>query len=323
MPRLFPTSVGRRLGAAFVRLARLLKKLAPAFAGGASPSRSETGTVWLGGPIKRYAPLPAHTFADLEKYLLFIGYPRSGHSIVGALISAHPEAVVSYELHGFHYMWEGAAREELFTAILEHDRQWSADGCIGGGDYNYAVSDQWQGRYSRLRIIGDKGGGVLSNALSKKDPRLLDKMRSYTGLPLHLLHVTRNPYDTISTMYKRLGARSGRGPKGFRRDLDDCIRRYFTMSRAVHEATRDVGRDGLLILRHEDFVSDPRRQLRRILRFLGLGHEGSYLDDCSRIVYKKPHESRLEIHWPQEAIGEVAAGIERYPRELGGYDFTS
>ena len=323
MTRLLPARLRQRLHKTFPRFVEACKKLRRMLVGVAFPAAPRAKTVWIGGPVKRYAPLPAHTFADLEKYLLFIGYPRSGHSIVGALLSAHPEAVVSNELHGFHYLWEGAAREELFTAILEHDRQWSADGCIGGGDYSYAVPGQWQGRYSRLRVIGDKGGGVLSNALSSRDPRLLDKIRSYTGLPLHLLHVTRNPYDIISTMYKRLDDKPEHAPKAFRRDLDDCIRRYFTMSQAVHEATRDMREDQLLILRHEDFIAEPRSWLERILRFLGLGHEHGYLDDCASIVYAKPHKSRLEISWPQSAIEQVASGVRRYPRELGSYDFAS
>ncbi len=37
-------------------------------------------------------------FADLERFWSFIGYPRSGHSLIGSLINAHPDVVVCHEL---------------------------------------------------------------------------------------------------------------------------------------------------------------------------------------------------------------------------------
>ena len=33
----------------------------------------------------------------IEKFILFIGYPRSGHSIVGSLMDAHPHMVIANE----------------------------------------------------------------------------------------------------------------------------------------------------------------------------------------------------------------------------------
>jgi hypothetical protein len=37
-------------------------------------------------------------FAAVEAFLLFVGYPRRGHSIVGACLNANRDAVVSHEL---------------------------------------------------------------------------------------------------------------------------------------------------------------------------------------------------------------------------------
>ena len=30
-------------------------------------------------------------FDDLKTYCMFLGYPRSGHSLIGALLDAHPD----------------------------------------------------------------------------------------------------------------------------------------------------------------------------------------------------------------------------------------
>lgn len=38
-------------------------------------------------------------FGDLETYCMFIGYPRSGHSLIGFLLDAHPSMIIAHELH--------------------------------------------------------------------------------------------------------------------------------------------------------------------------------------------------------------------------------
>jgi phage terminase large subunit-like protein len=37
-------------------------------------------------------------FHDVGVFCIFIGYPRSGHSLVGSLLNAHPEVIISHEL---------------------------------------------------------------------------------------------------------------------------------------------------------------------------------------------------------------------------------
>jgi len=37
-------------------------------------------------------------FSKLRNFVLFVGYPRSGHSLVGSLIDAHPHAIIAHEV---------------------------------------------------------------------------------------------------------------------------------------------------------------------------------------------------------------------------------
>ncbi|MBV6654043.1 MAG: hypothetical protein KI786_09830, partial [Mameliella sp.] len=37
-------------------------------------------------------------YEKINKGIFFIGYPRSGHSILGALLDAHPQVALSHEL---------------------------------------------------------------------------------------------------------------------------------------------------------------------------------------------------------------------------------
>ena len=39
-----------------------------------------------------------HELQSVEAFCIFIGYPRSGHSLLGSLLDAHPEMVIAHEL---------------------------------------------------------------------------------------------------------------------------------------------------------------------------------------------------------------------------------
>ena len=38
-----------------------------------------------------------NAYDEVETFVMFIGYPRSGHSLVGALLDAHPEVIIARE----------------------------------------------------------------------------------------------------------------------------------------------------------------------------------------------------------------------------------
>ena len=46
----------------------------------------------LGSPV-----LPQDVIDNVQVFFIFLGYPRSGHTILGALMDAHPNIVVSHQ----------------------------------------------------------------------------------------------------------------------------------------------------------------------------------------------------------------------------------
>ena len=65
---------------------------------------------------------------DSAKFLLFIGTPRSGHSIVGAILDAHPLAIVSHEVNALERISEGVGGKDLLSMILEISEKQAAAG---------------------------------------------------------------------------------------------------------------------------------------------------------------------------------------------------
>ena len=65
----------------------------------------------------------AAAFAGLETYCMFIGYPRSGHSLVGSLLDAHSQVVIAHEMNVLKFIDVAEfTAPELYWLILENSR---------------------------------------------------------------------------------------------------------------------------------------------------------------------------------------------------------
>jgi hypothetical protein len=257
---------------------------------------------------RRAARAEQAAFADLERFCLFVGYPRSGHSLVGSLLDAHPELIVAHELHVLRYLRYGFSREQIFALLLERSREQAQAGRAATG-YSYVVPNQWQGRFRRLRVIGDKRGGTSIRKLTSR-PHLLPRLRERIGLPLRFVHVVRNPFDNVATIWRR----------GRSRDLGASIDHYVHMVAGVERLRAQLDPAEVLDVRHEDLLDDPSRELRRLCAFLGVEPPADWLRDCAGVVWKSPKRTRDEIEWPAPLRERVAKEAERVPF-LAGYSF--
>ncbi len=253
----------------------------------AEPSRSEA---------ERLQP----ELRQLRTYCTFIGYPRSGHSILGSLIDAHPNAIVAHELDALRFLQAGFSEGQLYYLLLENSRQFTQHG-RKWGRYSYAVADQWQGCYTDLHVIGDNKGGRTTARIGN-DWSLLQKLRDTVRLEHRFVHVIRNPFDNIATLAMRQT-----------NDLAAAVEQYFFMCRTNLRLRQELG-GRVMDLHHEEFIADPRRTLACLCDFLGLAPSQDYLTACSDIVYRLPHRSRLEVPWP-------SGMIDRIRREQQQFDF--
>ena len=237
-------------------------------------------------------------FAEVETYCMFIGYPRSGHSLVGSLLDAHPDIVIAHELDALKYLQDGYTRRQLFYLLLKKSQDFTATGRIGAG-YSYTVPNQWNGRFRRLKVIGDKRGGRSSRRLGE-NPELLHQLKQVIGINPKLIHVMRNPFDNITTI-------SFRG----RMDLEEAIIRYFTYCAYVMKVKGLVNEKNWFEFKHESFVAHPKLLLTKILEFLGQPPSKKYLCDCASIILKAPHKSRMEGLWTRDLIHRVQNEIAK------------
>ncbi|MDP9138749.1 MAG: hypothetical protein M3N38_11330, partial [Pseudomonadota bacterium] len=68
----------------------------------------------LFAPSRIQAEKAGSVFDDLEVYCTFIGYPRSGHSIMGSLLDAHPNIIIAHELDALRFLKAGFSERQLY-----------------------------------------------------------------------------------------------------------------------------------------------------------------------------------------------------------------
>lgn len=259
-------------------------------------------------------------FDSVATYCMFIGYPRSGHSLVGSLLDAHPDAVVAHELDALRLVQAGFRRNQVFSLIL---RNAQAQGLHRQHVYDYSVPNQWQGRFRRIKVIGDKKGGRSTRRLAEC-PDLLTRLERLVGVPTRFVHVVRNPFDNIATMFLRHSegpSESGAHPAADP-SLTATIDTYTLLCDTVATVKAAVGPAAMLDLRHEDLLRDPATHLSELTRFVGLEAPADYLGDCAGILYTSPNRTRDRVTWTRDLTARVQALVDRFDF-LAGYSLET
>lgn len=251
--------------------------------------------LWSAVVRRRYAG----DFDAVSTFCLFIGYPRSGHSLVGAFLNAHPQAVISHELNAPILIQGGCTRNELYSRIVSRAQWFNMRG--NTSNYRYQVPNQWQGRFQSLKVIGDKRGGAVTRCLAD-DPDFLQKVRKLVGSSTRFIHVVRNPFDNISAISIAEGW-----------TLKRSIDYYFFHCRTTDRLDQFCEEQEVITIHHEALIRDPSTTLTKLCLFLGLSPEANYIEDCSRIVYESPTFTRRKITWPESSIRETETRLRAYP----------
>ena len=254
---------------------------------------------------------PYH-FYDLKTYCTFIGHMKSGGSMIGSLLDAHPNVILADEVYALRYIQAGFKREQVFHILLRASQKELLKGRVTARrltPYSWLVPGQWQGRFTSLRVIGDSTTGSSTQQLAEM-PRLLEKLRKIMQpVNLRFIHVIRNPYDPISIMMVR-GKRS----------FENASEHYFESCKMLLDLHKQLHASELLPVRYEDFVNQPEKSLGAICNFLGLEATPEYLQACANILNKSPEQSRRLVKWEPAWVEEVKTRMAEYDF-LAGYSF--
>lgn len=286
--------------------------------------------------VNQKVSLSTRAIRDVQKFVFFIGYPRSGHSIVGSLMDAHPNMLIAHEYNLFR-QWDKnphkhLKREYLYNSLYRNSVQSSVSlrstaKSLKG--YTLGIDYRWQANFTRLAVIGDKSGAVTAQMFQSYHQRFMEilrQMKQTVEVPIRVIHVVRNPYDIISTrLLYADGERKSKLPATEeRRHCNDYglsyhANRTFSLVRSVGRFI-DEANLTVLEVHHADLVRRPRKTVSMICRFLNLPCPDDYLEACEKKVYSEPPRTRLLVNWPDKMVEEVYQLAKPY-RFLWRYSF--
>jgi hypothetical protein len=249
-------------------------------------------------------------FADIEAFCLFVGHPRSGHTVVGSLLDAHPRMVIAHELHALKCLDRGLSTEELYYLLIARSRRFARENSEWGG-YKYDVPQQHKGKYTTLKVIGDKKGGGTSGILLEQ-PSLLSDLKRTVSVPVKVIHVTRHPLDNIATMAK----------KHHKGNVDTSIDHYFKLFKSVESAKNETEKQNWSSFSLEYLIENTKECLQRLCGYLGVDASESYLEDCDEMVFDEPSLSRMKVNYTPEQIEDIRSRSSRHS-SLSEYEFTA
>ncbi|MFW9786858.1 MAG: sulfotransferase [Candidatus Thorarchaeota archaeon] len=248
-------------------------------------------------------------YRQVKKYCMFVGYPRSGHSLVGSLIDAHPKAIIAHELDALGFVEWGYSKERLFYMMQRNSHEFSKTGRSWTG-YAYDVKGQWQGTYDHeLIVIGDKKGGMSTQRL-QDSPNLLDALEQEVDMPVYIIHVVRNPFDNISTISKRQNL-----------DLPTAIDFYFSLCETVEKLKKEIDSTLFLEFKLEDLINDSKTIMKSVCNFLGIEAPDDYLQACADILFDRPKTTRDTSEWNDDLIKKTLERVKEF-QFLKGYEYN-
>lgn len=128
---------------------------------------------------------------QIEKFLLIIGNARSGSTILGAVLDAHPNIVVANETIESGHLWRGLDGEKILAGIFQNAEQQALESTRS------AVCGQksaWPpSKKQDIRVMGDKIWNPATLFLHGKY-NLIPSLEERVVAPVALIHACRNPF---------------------------------------------------------------------------------------------------------------------------------
>jgi hypothetical protein len=253
-------------------------------------------------------------FSSVRTFCLVVGHTKSGGSMLGAMLDAHPRIVMADELDVLKYMAAGFDAGRLYHLIDKSARREALKGRVTArrlSPYSFEVPGQWQGRHDSVEVVGDSKAGIATQRLGDDPGALADLGHLIGPASLKVVHVVRNPFDPIAVMMIRGG-----------RSIDGAIDRYFANCDILADLHSRLDAGTIEIVQYENMVAESRTVLTNVCRFLGVDCTDEYIEACVSVVRPEPERERTRVDWTGPVVADIEARAQRYPF-LSGYRFDS
>ncbi len=242
----------------------------------------------------------------MKYFLSFMGYPRSGHTLVASILNANPNVLCSNQKN--FYGSVGNLTEKTLLKDIE----------IGARESSFKPTIKIKKVPKKeILVMGDKTGHRTVTVLSE-NPQKLGMMKSFVGVPIKWIHVVRNPYDNLAT-WGRLNFKNKNKDTTQKKELDGVILKYRKLNETITKLRRS---EDVLTVNHEYLITRMHNTLLEMADFLEIDFDPIWRDNVRSTIWKKPRITRNDVAWSQPQKKAVDQMVEEYPW-LKGYVFGS
>jgi hypothetical protein len=241
----------------------------------------------------------------VKYFLMFMGYPRSGHTLVASMLNAHPNVVCSNQ----QFILNGATGLDSILSNIEAgtpSSQWNPNAYIEPCQKN------------DITVVGDKTGHRTVEHLIS-NPEALEKFKEVIPWPIKWIHVVRNPFDCLSTWTKKnVENRQKRVPRVTQEmEFNNVFQKFKALNEKILELQKT---EDVLSVTHERVIRFIDRSLDEMCTFLDIQKFDDWRARCIKKKWKEPRITRRNIAWNPDMRAKAAKITKQYPW-FSGYDF--
>lgn len=216
---------------------------------------------------------------------MFMGYPRSGHTLVASMLNAHPNVICSNQMFIIQNI-EKQMLDPLLLTILNGatDMHWKPEVKID------------KTPKSDIYVIGDKTGHRTVEYLID-NPGQLDHLKTIVPWPIKWVHVVRNPYDCMATWTKKnFDNKKKKSPASA--SVEAEFKAAFEKFKALNQKIAELKKsEDVLTLVHEKVVVSKDQTMQQLCNFLDIEKTDEWRKRVVKTLWKTPRITRRKISW--------------------------
>ena len=197
--------------------------------------------------------------SNIHKFVLFIGHAHSGHSIIGAILDAHPSVAIANEVNIVKLIRDYKLSKREIESILLHSsislnqsKNWH------NSEYKHEINASHQGQTLAPVVIGDKKAGGTSRILHH-DFWVLPYLKDIYKEQLKVIYIRRNALDIVSAYSYYMK----QAPCQFHVD------RYKENLAVVEKSQALLGSSSFIEICQSSFINSPAFETKKLFEFIG------------------------------------------------------
>lgn len=240
-------------------------------------------------------------FEHIATMCVLIGHTKSGGSLLGAMLDAHPSVVFGDEVDILELCSAGFTPDQIFRTLERSASREAAGGRVTArrlGGYSLSMPG-WQGLHDRPTVAGVSRAGPTTRVLSDTEGIMEDFLGTFTDHRVVAFHVVRRPHDSVAAMVLRSG-----------RDLQEAIADYTEQCVRLEHLRRLL--PDVLTVHYRELTESTSEVVTRILEHLSVEVIDSHIDSCVSLIDPGMTPESELVDWDAPALDALAAVARRF-----------